>query len=142
MFLSAAAGVLIALPALLGELFRRGKNLPILMDVHACWGRPCTAEETFLLSLATHLLISIAFGGLYMFLALLGWGFHDFTLLSLVRYGVGFWLVVGGILLPLSRLGFFGRREGRWVWLELLISQALLTVGFWASLRLFPVFLP
>lgn len=142
MFLSAVVGIIIALPAIVFEIARRGKNLPLLVDVHACWGRVCTAEETFILSLFTHILVSIAFGGVYMFLVLSGWGFHDFRLRTLMPYAIGFWLLVGLVIFPLVRLGFFGQREGKWAWLELLISILFETIGFWLALDLFPVFLP
>lgn len=142
MFLSAVVGVIIAIPSVISEFTRRGKNLPILMDVRACWGKTCSAEEVFVFSLFTHLILAIAFGGLYMFLALVGWQFHDFELLSILEYALYFWFFVGVIILPAVRLGFFGRREGRVVWLELLISYALQGFGFWAAFRILPVFLP
>ena len=142
MFLSTAVGAFLALPAVVSEFLRRGKNLPLLLDVRACWGRVCTAEETFVLSLFTHFLLSMAFGGLYMFAVLSGWLFHDFQLGSIVTYAVIFWLFIGVVIFPLVRLGFFGQREGRWAWLELLASTFLEAIGFWAALRLFPVFLP
>lgn len=142
MFVSAMVGIVIALPAMFSELTRRGKNLPILVDVKACWGRVCTPEETFILSLFMHLLLAVTFGGLYMLLALLGWRFHDFRLLSILEYGLYFWVFVGVMILPLVKLGIFGRREGRFVWLELLSTYVLQSLGLWAAWRLFPVFLP
>lgn len=142
MFLSAVVGMIIAIPAMVSELTRRGKNLPLLVDVRACWGHVCTAEETFILSLFTHFLISISFGGLYVLAVLLGWGFHDFRVSSILVYALIFWLLAGGVIFPLVRLGFFGQREGRWAWLELLVSIFFQATGFWLALRLFPVFLP
>lgn len=142
MFLGAVIGAIIAIPAIISEFTRRGKNLPILMDVHACWGRKCTDEEVFVLSLFVHFLLAIAFGGIYLFLVLMGWRFHDFAIFSLLEYAIYFWFVVGVLILPLARLGVFGRREGNWVWLELLISFLLFGLGIWTAMQLFPVFLP
>ncbi len=142
LFLGAAIGLVIALPAIVAEICRRDRNLPILVDVHACWGQTCKRSEVFWLSLFVHELMAMAFGGLYMLLLIRQWYFLDFRLLALLEYAIYFWLVYGGIVLPLARLGFFGRREGRWVWLELLIAHHLLGFGLWLTLELFPVFRP
>jgi len=141
MFLGAIIGVIIAIPAVISEFTRRGKDLPILMNVHACWGRKCTPEEIFVLSLFVHMLLSIVFGGLYMFLEMMGWGFNNFEIWSLFEYALYFWLVLGVVILPIVNLGFFGRREGKWVPLELLVSQFLFAFGIWLLLKLFPIFL-
>ncbi|MDP3985494.1 MAG: hypothetical protein Q8P82_01905 [bacterium] len=142
MFLGAAVGLVIAIPAFVSELTRRGKNLPLLMDVHACWKRTCTPEETFLLSLFTHILASLSFGGLYAFFAIMGWGNQNFHLPSIAAFGMIFYLLIGVIILPLAGLGMFARKEGRLVWLELFAIQFLTSVGLWFAYRMFPVFLP
>lgn len=141
MFLSAVVGAIIALPAVWSEIFRQGKDLPILMDVHACWDKVCTPHEVFTLSFFVHIVSSVAFGGGYMTLFFLGW-FKDFLLFSILSYALLFYLVWGLVVLPLIRLGFFGRHEGGLVWAELLASHLLFGVGLWAALKLFPVFLP
>lgn len=142
MFISSVIGLILAAPAFVSELFRRGKNLPLLIDVQACWGRRCTPEETFFLSLFTHLLLELLFGAGYMLLVLLGWWFHDFRFLSILLYGGAHSLLIGLIIFPLVRIGVFGRREGSFVWVEFLFSRFLTAVGFWAAFRLFPIFLP
>jgi hypothetical protein len=141
MFIGAVIGLIVALPAIYSEIFRQVKDLPILVDVHACWDDTCTDEEVFTLSLFIHMLFSITFGGLYMALYLIGW-VHNFSFFSILGYTALFYVFLGGIILPLIRLGAFGRREGKHVWAELLLSNLLFGLGFWAALRLFPVFLP
>lgn len=141
MFLSAVVGAIIALPAIYSEIFRRGKDLPILMDVKACWGGTCNDAQVFALSLFAHFVISITFGGLYMAVYLIGI-FQDFSISEIALYTVLFYLLIGLVILPIMRLGWFGRREGNLVWLELLGSNILFGFGFWAAFKLFPVFLP
>lgn len=141
MFLSVVVGAIIALPAVYSEIFRRGKDLPILMDVHACWGKTCTSGEVFILSIFVHMVSSLAFGGGYVTLFFLGW-FRNFSILSILSYAIIFYLFWGVLVLPLIRLGFFGRREGGLVWAELLTSHVLFGLGLWAAFKLFPVFLP
>lgn len=141
LFLGAVVGLIIALPAIISEIFRRGATLPILIDIETVGKKHYKPREVFILSLAAHEAMALLFGGLYMFLVRVGWRFHDFTLASLGEYAFYFWFFIGGIVCPLIRLGFFGRREGRWVWLELLIAHHLFGLGLWAALRLFPIFL-
>lgn len=141
MFLSAAIGAIIALPAIYTEIFRRGKDLPILMDVHACWGGTCTDAQVFALSIFVHFIISIAFGGLYMAAYLIGI-FQNFSISEIALYTGLFYLLIGLVVLPIMQLGWFGRREGNLVWLELLGSNILFGLGFWLAFKFFPVFLP
>lgn len=142
MFVGAVAGLIVALPAIWSEIFRRGKNLPILVDVHACWGGKCHDGEVFTLSFFTHMMTAIGFGGFYMVFYLLGWGIYDFNLGTLLVYTIFFWLVISLVIFPLVGIGWFGKREGRWVWAESLMGYVLIAVVFWGILQLFPVFLP
>lgn len=141
MFIGAVIGLIIALPAIYAEIFREVKDLPILVDVHACWGRVCTDREVFWLSLFVHFIFAIAFGGLYATMFFVGLA-RDFSFVSILFFAAVFYLFWGFLILPLLRLGIFGSREGKYVWAELLISHFLMTAGFWAAYRLFPVFLP
>lgn len=141
-FLGAAIGTIVALPAIVSEVLHRRKNLPILVDVHACWGRTCTPVEVFWLSLFAHELMAMLFGAIYMLLVVRGWQFHNFELWPLVEYALYFWIFMCLIILPLVGMGLFGRRESGWIWLELLIAHHLFGLGLWLALRLFPVFLP
>jgi len=51
--------------------------------------------------------------------------------MSLVIYAIGAWIVVGAILMPLLRMGLFGSREGRYVWLEIFFGMMLIGLGMW-----------
>ncbi len=141
-FLGAVVGLIIALPVIISEIFRRGKNLPLIVDIETIGDKKNTPMEVFVMSLLAHEAMAMLFGGLYMGLVDAGIYFHDFTARSLATYAFLFWILIGAIVCPLISLGFFGRREGRWVWLELLIAHHLFGLGLWFAIRLFPVFIP
>jgi len=134
MSISCMVGFVLSIPATIAEIRHRTDNLPLLVDIHKWFGRKFTPGEVFAIGLLTHLLIATLFGGLYVFLQ--GYSFTaqifvDYQIASLLSYSIAFWVFVGVILFPILGLGFFGRREGRFVWLELLITHILLGVGFW-----------
>jgi hypothetical protein len=60
------------------------------------------------------------------------WNFvgQPYEIFSLVIYSLVVWLVFSLIIFPLFGLGFFGRREGKMVWLEALVSFLLIAILF------------
>ncbi len=134
MSISCMVGFVLSIPAIIAEIKHRTENLPLLVDIHKWFGRKYTPGEVFAIGLLIHLLIATLFGGLYVLLQSIDFTagvFVDYQIASLLSYSVVFWLFVGLILFPVLGLGFFGRREGSFVWLELLITHILLGVGFW-----------
>lgn len=123
MFSGFMIGLVLAVPAFVTETLHHGRNLPILMDVKTFWGARLSPEAVLWWSVAVHLLMSTLFGGVYVLLANRLPGL-PWSPASLTFYALGYYVVIGGILLPMVGLGMFGRREGGAVWLELLMSTA------------------
>lgn len=124
MFSGFVIGLVLSVPAFVAETVHHGKNLPLLMDVKTFWGAKLSPDAVLWWSVAVHLMMSTLFGGAYVaaapFLPGLPW---DVT--SLASYALGYYVVVGGGVLPLVGLGLFGRREGGFVWAELLLATGL-----------------
>jgi len=142
-FLSLVAGVITAVPGFLSELEKRApKNIPLLIDIKTFWGKKLTPGEIFILGLSIHLLIAALFGALYEYLALSGFVAFPYQILSLLGYAFCFYLFIGGIILPVVGLGLFGRKEGKTVWYELLITHHLLGFFVWLAVAIFPSLKP
>jgi hypothetical protein len=138
-FLSAALSVLVGFILILPAFFFSGgerADLPVLVDVRVLGGRPLSRREVFLTSLLLHLLISALAGGIYALLAEEGVLFFTqdpYTLYSILVYSCLAWVVAGSCVYPALGMGWFARREGRRVWLEMLVTHLLLGAGFaWA----------
>ncbi|MEK7529334.1 MAG: hypothetical protein AAB570_00215 [Patescibacteria group bacterium] len=135
--LSASIGALLALvlavPAIVGELRRTHKGHFLLPDVHHGWGRRTLKDrEVFALGLLMHIVTGIAFGVLYPVTVIVDaipellpytWG-------SVAVYGSIFYVVLGAVVMPLGHMGVFGRKEDRWIWLETLVTLTVFTVGY------------
>ncbi len=122
MFSGLAIGLVLAVPAFVSETLHHGRNLPLLMDVRTFWGARLSPDAVLWWSVTVHLLMSTLFGGAYVVLAGRLPGL-PWSIPSLAFYALGYYVIVGGILLPLVGIGLFGRREGSLVWLELLLSS-------------------
>lgn len=123
MFSGFVIGLVLAVPAFVTETLHHGRNLPILMDVKTFWGARLSADAVLWWSVAVHLLMSTLFGGVYALLVNRLPGL-PWSPASLAFYALGYYVVVGGVLLPMIGLGMFGRREGGVVWLELLLASS------------------
>lgn len=133
--LGAALGTMIAfvlaIPALAVEVFDRKhkRNLPLLVDVREIWGKKITHPEMFLIALLVHLVIGGLFGAVYPLIVANDWLYITevpYTFVSLFWYALHVWLVIMLIAFPIIGFGFFGKREGRLVWLEVLITMILI----------------
>ena len=143
--ISGIIGFILAIPAILTEISRRTKNLPLLLDVHFFRGRKLTDGEAFALSLLFHLVTSILFGALYVYLVQSGLfaavQFADYSLLSILIFGVVFWLLIGLIGTPILGIGIFGKKESPHIWHELLFGHLLLAFGVWLVIQAYqPIF--
>ena len=141
-FLSLTAGVITALPGFFSELGKKGpKNIPLLVDVKTFWGRRLSRWEVFWFGLFIHLLMAALFGAMYELIVVKSlvdpyhWG-------NLAVYATFFWLFVGGVIFPIVGLGLFGKKEGKWVWFELLVVHHLFAFFIWLLIILFPALLP
>jgi hypothetical protein len=133
--LGAALGGLVAfgysIPAIALELIERGKVLmvPPVITVKTIFGHPLKKQEIFWVGLLLHLVIGMLFGAVYVLFVEAGWLFvthRPYTFLSFIVYGFLSWIFAGLVLYPLLQMGFFGRREGSFIWLETLVSHMLL----------------
>lgn len=147
LFLGTALGLLVsfalAIPAIILETSRRVKNAPLLMDVHIWRGKKLTDGEAFAFGLLIHLIIGALYGFFYTLFAAQGWLFitnAPFTLPSMLIFAVLSWAVLMVVLLPTFGFGFFGRKEGQGVWLELLASLLLEGAILWLLIQYYQPF--
>ncbi len=134
-----------AIPAIIFELTEGGhvKNIPLLVDVKTFWGMKLTPFATFLAGLLLHLILGFLFGAIYPVFVVKGWLVFTnapYTLLSLVIYAFGAWMIAGGVVFPLLGFGWFGRKQGKRVWLELLASMLLIGVAMWFVVQYYQPF--
>jgi|GEM_PF-2615484 len=141
LFLSLAASFVIALPAIVAELGRPPKDVPLFVDIKNVWGYKLNPREVFWLGFLIHLLMAALFGALYFLLTQFGY-VRPYRLGGLLTYATGFYLLVGLVIFPVFRLGLFGRKEGPWVWFELLVVHHLLGFLMWAGVTAFPALMP
>ncbi len=148
-WLGAALGGLIAfvlsIPAIIVELADRKHklNLPLLVDVKEIWGRKITQPEMFWIGLLNHLVLGSVFGLLYPLFVVNEWLYitgDPYSMLSLFFYALHFWLVSMLIIFPIFGFGFFGRREGKLVWVEVLITMILIGVAMQFAIEWFRPF--
>ncbi len=135
--LGAALGGLIAfilsIPAIIVEVADRKHkfNLPLLVDVREIFGKKISQPEMFWIALFAHLLIGCLFGLVYPVFVVNEWLYithQPYTFVSLFFYALHAWLVVMLIIFPIIGFGLFARREGKLVWLEVLITMILIGV--------------
>jgi hypothetical protein len=135
--LGAALGTLIAfalaIPALFVEVFDRKhkRNLPLLVDVKEIWGKKVTHPEMFLIALLVHLVIGSLFGLMYPVAVVNDWLYitgSPYTFVSLFWYALHAWLAVMLVIFPGIGFGWFGKKEGRLVWVEVLITMILIGI--------------
>ncbi|MFA6132203.1 MAG: hypothetical protein WC702_04070 [Patescibacteria group bacterium] len=138
------AAFLVSMPAIITEVVRRGKvkNLPLVVDVKSFFDLRLSQLAAFATGLLLHILMGMVFGSTYPFVADKGW--LDFVgqpygPLTLLFFTGLVWLVFDFIFFPLFGFGWLGRKEGKTVWLEVLVSLLLIAFIFWLAV---PVFQP
>jgi hypothetical protein len=141
-FLSLAAGLITAIPGFISELGKKAPaNIPLLIDVKTFWGHKLTRGEVFWFGLFIHLLMAALFGALYQ-LEILKSNINPYALDNLAVFATLFWILLGGVIFPIVGLGLFGKKEGRWVWFELLVTHHLFGFFIWLLVTLFPSLKP
>lgn len=139
------AAFVFAIPAIVLEEVEHGhvRNLPLLVDVKQFWGFKLSPLGTFLAGLLLHVVMGFLFGLIYPIFVVKGWlvfTHAPYTFLSLVIYAIGAWMVAGTVVFPAIGLGFFGRRQGKRVWMELLASMLLVGSTMWFAVKYFQPF--
>jgi len=112
------------------------KHLPDI-DSHYLLGRRFSARETHLLGILLQLAFSSLFGGVYVMLVDHHIIFNNFHYLSILLFGVLVWLLKGVILSPLLGIGFFGAKEGKYVWFEMFLIHQIYAIIFWLAIHLY-----
>lgn len=137
LFTGFVIGLVLSAPAVVSELIRHGRNLPLLMDVRTFWGRKLDPHHVLLWSVVTHLANSAIFGAAAPLLVRAGVFSPLYLLPEILIYGAAFYLIASVIVFPILGFGFFGHKEGEWVWLELLLAHLLYAVLYWGAAQLF-----
>lgn len=133
--LGGLAALIVSVPAIAIEIIKHGKvaNLPLVIDVKSLFEWRLSQLASFALGVLLHILMGMFFGAFYPFFADNGWlNFidHSYSPFSLLFYSLIVWLVFVLILFPLVGLGWFGQKEGKMVWLEVLVALFLIAVLF------------
>ncbi|RMD51429.1 hypothetical protein D6827_02260, partial [Candidatus Parcubacteria bacterium] len=131
-------GFVLALPAIILEIDKRVKNLPLLVDVAVIWGKKLNEREVFAASLLLHFIISGLYALFYVIFAENAWLFitnAPYTLGSMLIFAFLSWLVLNIAIFPLLGFGIWGGKEGDTVWLETLISLLLEGAIFWVLIH-------
>ncbi len=146
--LGTAIGGLVAfafsVPAIVLETISRFK-LPnaLYFDVKSMWGKKLEKHEVFLVALLIHLVIGSLFGLVYVAFVKNGWlvfTHSPYSIVSLLIFAFGSWIVAGTTVFPALGLGLFGRREGKRVWMEMLASHMILGIGLWLLAKYYQPF--
>ena len=137
LFTGLVIGILLGIPAMITEALNPTSRMPLLMDVETFWGRKLSEGGVIFWSAVVHLGMSTLYGSFVPLLVLQGILPPHLPLHGLLLYSVGFNLSMGFIALPIVGFGLFGRREGDFVWLELLLTHLLYGVAYWALAHLF-----
>lgn len=138
------AAFMVSVPAIITEIVRHGKskNLPLVVEVRSFFDSRLSHTAAFAAGVYLHILTGVIFGAVYPAaagLSLFGFAGAAFGLPSLLFYGLAVWFVFVFVLFPLFGFGLFGRKEGKTVWLEVLVSLFLIAILFWLAM---PVFRP
>lgn len=133
-----------SLPAIVYETISRFR-LPnvFYFDVKTLWGKKLEKHEVFLVALLIHLVVGALFGLVYVAFVKNGWLVFTnspYSILSLLIYAVGSWVVAGTTVFPALGLGLFGRKEGKRVWMEMLVSHLVLGAGMWLFVKYYQPF--
>jgi len=130
------AGIVMAILIHLATLVSvRGKHLPDI-DAHYLLGRKYSAREAHLLGILIQLALSALFGGIYVMLVDYGIVFKNFDYIDIALFGVLVWFLKGLILTPLLGIGFFGVKEGKYVWFEMFVVHQIYALAFYVSVHL------
>lgn len=133
--IGALLAVILALPALVYELGRKshssGSHI-LLPDVHTFLGRKLQDREVLSLGLLIHIVAGTMYGVIFPWTVLLGiWNYVEpYSVWSHVVFGFGAWLALALIVFPILGFGIMGRREDEWMWLEVLVTTAIMSVMF------------
>lgn len=140
------AAFVVSAPAIIAEIIRSGKikNLPLIVDVKSFFDLKLSQFAAFSFGVLLHVLMGMVFGAVYPAVADKGWSdfigrpYEPFTLLV---YTFLVWLAFTFVFFPLFGFGWLGLKEGKMVWLEVLVSLLLIAFLFWLAVPFYqPVY--
>lgn len=140
------AAFVVSAPAIITEIVRRGKvkNLPLVVDVKSFFALKLSQFAAFAFGVLLHILMGVVLGAIYPAVADKGWldfSGRPYEPTTLLVYTLVVWLAFTFVFFPLFGFGWLGLREGKMVWLEVLVSLLLIGLLFWLSLPFFqPVY--
>ena len=133
MFTGLVIGVIMSVPAVISNYMRPGANLPIIVDIKAFWGGTISKDHVLLWSLVNHWAMSAIYGGVYVLLVTRNLFSPGYFFSEGLIYALGFNLITGLALYPLLGFGVYGKKEGAWVWTEMVITHFFYAVLFYAA---------
>lgn len=137
LFTGLVIGVIMSIPAVISNYVRPGANLPILVDVKTFWGGTISKDQILMWSLVNHWALSAIYGGVYVLLVTRNILTPGYFFPEGLAYALGFNLVIGLALYPIFGFGVYGKKEGAWVWLEMVVTHFFYAVLFYAAAHLF-----
>jgi uncharacterized membrane protein YagU involved in acid resistance len=132
-----------SLPAIVLEVVEKGrvKNVPLLIDVKTIFGIKIRHKhEVFFIGLLLHIIFGFLFGLVYVLFVEQGWLFvtnAPYTIYSLLVFAVLSWVVANVLIYPALGLGLFGKKEGKHVWVETIVSHLVLGFSLWLLVQYF-----
>lgn len=130
------AAFIVSAPAIIVEIIKHGKvkNLPLVVDIKSFFDLKLSQFAAFSFGILLHVLMGMVFGAVYPAVADKGW--FDFVgstygAPTLLVYALFVWLFFTFIFFPLFGFGWLGLKEGKTVWLEVLVSLLLIAFLFW-----------
>lgn len=140
------AALIVSTPAIVVEIIKHGKvkNLPLVVDVKTFFDLKLSRLAAFSFGVLLHVLMGMVFGAVYPAVADKGW--FDFfgspySAPTLIVYGLVVWLAFTFVFFPLFGFGWLGRKEGKMVWFEVLVSLLLIAFLYWLVVPLYqPVY--
>jgi uncharacterized membrane protein YagU involved in acid resistance len=92
-----------------------------------------TPKAVYYIGIFIHLVTSIIFGIIYVFIAELV-GFEPRTIWPIAVYVLVLWLAMLFSALPIAGQGFLGSKVSRYAWLEQLVLHIIFGFSFWWGL--------
>ena len=129
--------LVLALPAFVVEWrHRRHHDHPILLDIDLWRGHRLSDHASFALGLLLHLLTGLLMGMTFFPFARIV-DLPPLAWTTSVFFGALWFVFLNLIVLPVLGAGFFGKREGAFLWLETLATLAVFLVLFQSTLAWF-----
>ena len=113
-------------------------NFILDVDEPHLFGKSITRREAHLVGALLHVLISMAFAGLYAYGVKFGL-ISDFGILPILGWSVVMTIFIGGVILPLEGHGIFGVKEDSWFPVDLLLTNVMWGILFWWLVTLWPI---